>query len=127
MTVGAFFSTASGGYAPEGFLRDTDEHDAAIESILATPTSTSAHFAPEVGPGCKNTWRMMAERGFFAFDADFNGGPYHLVAAPVTPICVADLPPLVADVVRQIAFSDLRFANLQIVPADLLRRGAAES
>ena len=31
----ALFSTAGGGYAPNEFLRDTAEHDAAIELILA--------------------------------------------------------------------------------------------
>lgn len=78
----ALFSTAGGGYAPDEFLRDTDAYDAAIDVVLGSPASTVARFAPELPPGLKNTWRMVAERGLFAFDSDPHGGPYRMVAAP---------------------------------------------
>jgi hypothetical protein len=73
------FSTAGGGYVPEKAWRHINAHDAAIAAILALPPSTTARFAPEVGAGLENTWRLVAERGLFAFDSD-HGGPYNLVA-----------------------------------------------
>ena len=39
-----------------------------------------------------STWTRMAERGLFAFDADIYGGPYRLIAAPVTPLKFHELP-----------------------------------
>lgn len=118
----ALFSTAGGGYAPEEFLRDTDAHDAAIDAILASPASTAVHFAPELPAGLKNTWRMIAERGIFAFDSDPHGGPYHLLAAPVAPVRVADLPPLAAKVVGLLRFHHMRFLSLSVVSTDLLQQ-----
>ncbi len=47
----AIFTTAGGSYAPEEFLRDTDEHDHAIEVALSLPQSTTALFAPKLKPG----------------------------------------------------------------------------
>lgn len=70
-----FFSTAGGGYAPIEFLADTEAHDAAIAAILSHPPSTIARYAPELGADHTNTWRLMAERGVYAFDSDSNGGP----------------------------------------------------
>jgi hypothetical protein len=87
-----FFTTAGGGYAPPEFLGDTDAHEAAIAAILALPPTTTARFAPVVGSGLRNDWRLMAERGVFAYDADANGGPYRLVAAPTDAILVETLP-----------------------------------
>jgi hypothetical protein len=77
-----FFATAGGGYAPVEFLIDTDAHDRAIQTIIAMqPRTPSVLFSEE---GDLTTWTRMAERGLFAFDADIYGGPYRLVAAPVT-------------------------------------------
>lgn len=59
----ALFSTAGGGFAPEAFLRDTDAHDAAIDTVLAWDARTQARFAPQVSPGLRNTWLLIAERG----------------------------------------------------------------
>lgn len=117
-----FFSTAGGGYAPDEFLRDTDAHDQAIEVILARPACTEARSEPEVAAGLPNTWRLMAERGVFAFDSDPNGGPYRLVAVPRDPIRVADLPERAASVARRIVFRTLRFSTSQELTADLLAR-----
>ena len=87
-----FFTTAGGGYAPPAFLLDTDSHEVAIAAILALPSTTVARYAPILGSGLANDWRLMAERGVFAYDADVNGGPYRLVAAPVDPILAETLP-----------------------------------
>ena len=97
-----FFTTAGGGYAPPAFLMDTDSHEAAIAAILALPPTTVARFAPTVGPGLANDWRLMAERGVFAYDADASGGPYRLVAAPVIPILAESLPEPVRELAERL-------------------------
>ena len=116
----ALFSTAGTGYVPTEFLGDTDAHDAAIESILLLPPSTAARFAPALGAGYINTWRLVAERGLFAYDCDPSGGPYRLVAAPVVPIRQDALPGAVAEVVARIALG-LRFEFQPVVAEDSLR------
>jgi hypothetical protein len=120
----ALFSTAGAGYAPPEFLRDTDAHDAALEDILALPTSTRARFAPQIAPGLKNTWLLVAERGLFAFDSDPNGGPYRLVAAPQLPIRVTGLPNSIANTVRQVGFLHLRFTEVDNVSEEKLKETA---
>ncbi|MFI1996688.1 hypothetical protein [Actinoplanes sp. NPDC020271] len=119
----ALFSTAGGGYAPEAFLEDTDAHAAAIEVILAHPTTTAARFAPALAAACENTWRQVAERGLFAFDADIDGGPYQLVAAPQVGINVADLPETAFDVVRRLTFPRLKFVTLRTLSMQALLQG----
>jgi hypothetical protein len=116
----AIFTTAGGSAAPEQFLRDTDEHDRAIEAALAAPPSTAAAFAPKLRPGLKNTWLALAERGFFGFDGDPNGGPYGKVAAPNRPAHVDDLPPETAAVVRRLVLPNLNFAAVERVTAEAL-------
>jgi hypothetical protein len=118
----ALFSTAGGGYAPEAFLLDTDAHDAAIDTILASPASTVARFSPQLPPGLKNTWRVVAERGLFAFDSDPQGGPYRLVAAPQEPIRLSELPGPASTVVGQLVFPHLRFMDLREIPKELLQQ-----
>lgn len=116
----ALFTTAGGGYTPDEFLRDTDAHDAAIEAILALPVRTTALFVPTLPAGKQNTWKRMAERGLFAFDADANGGPYRRVAAPQSPVRIDDLPEEVVAVVLDLKSRDLRFARLTEVTASAL-------
>jgi hypothetical protein len=116
----ALFSTAGGGYAPPAFLHDTDAHDAAIAALLALPASTSARFAPELEPGLENTWRLVAERGLYAYDADPAGGPYRLVAAPTTAARSSELPAAVAELVRTTAYSRIRFAELDTISDEIL-------
>lgn len=116
----AIFTTAGGSYAPDEFLRDTDEHDRAIEVALGIPPSTAALFAPKLKPGLKNTWADLAERGFFGFDGDPNGGPYGKVAAPRRPVRIDELPPETAAVVRRLVFPNLNFATLDRVSAEAL-------
>lgn len=108
----ALFSTAGSGHAPEEFLRDPDAHDAAIAAILAHPSSTTAKVAPAIAPGLTNTWKMVAERGLYAFDGDPSGGPYRLVAAPDRPVRVTSMPAQVAEVVSRLALP-LRFAEMK--------------
>ncbi|MBN9161812.1 MAG: hypothetical protein BGO98_46775 [Myxococcales bacterium 68-20] len=116
----ALFSTAGAGCAPAEFLRDTSAHDAAIEAVLALPASTTARFAPELAPGLPNTWRVVAERGLYAFDCAPTGAPYRIVAAPAVPIRLGALPASVADVVARIRLA-LRFEDQTIVPDDAVR------
>ncbi|MDC0676493.1 hypothetical protein [Sorangium atrum] len=117
----ALFSTAGGGYAPDEFLRDTDAHDAAIDAVLASPASTVARFAPELPPGLKNMWRMVAERGLFAFDSDPHGGPYRVVAAPVDPIRIVDLPRGVIDIAGRLKLRQVRFVGQPVITMELLQ------
>jgi hypothetical protein len=114
------FSTAGGGYAPDEFMRDTDAHDRAIEMILASPATTHARFAPTLHADLVNTWRLVAERGLFAYEAHAHGGPYRLVAAPEVPVGAAELPAIVVDVLRRLTFAHLRFAQLSIISEDNL-------
>ncbi len=101
----ALFSTAGGGFAPAEFLSDTEAHDVALDAILLLPESTSARFAPDVTAGVVNTWRLVAERGLYAFDADPNGGPYRLVAAPLSATKSNSLPERVAAIVARVKLS----------------------
>jgi hypothetical protein len=107
-----FFSTAGGGYAPDAFREDTGAHKAAIAALLATRMSTSAEFAPILAPAYVNTWQAVAERGLYAFDSDPNGHPYKLVAAPVKPARLGDLPASVVATARRIKLSRLRCTGL---------------
>lgn len=116
----AVFTTAGGSYAPEEFLRNTEEHDQAIEVTLALPPSTTALFAPKIKENLKNTWLELAARGFFGFDGDPNGGPYRKVSAPQQPAHVDDLPLEPAAVVRRLLFSHLNFATLDWVTSAAL-------
>jgi hypothetical protein len=86
-----FFSTAGAGYAPAAFLRDVDAHDAGIAALKAQPATTIATSAPVLRPDLENEWRLMAERGVFAYDSNPNGGPYELVAVPRDAITIAHL------------------------------------
>lgn len=98
----ALFSTAGAGYAPAEFLRDTEAHDMAIQEVLTLPPTTAARFFPAVAPGLVNTWRLVAERGLYAYDGDPSGGPYHLVAAPVVAAKADALPPEVVSVATRV-------------------------
>ncbi len=112
----AFFSTAGAGYAPVTFLRDVEAYTRAIDLMLSMAAFTTAKFSPVVAANCVNTWQQMAERGFYAYDCNPNGGPYRLVAKPENPICVSSLPPVVSAVCTALRLS-LRFDDLsQIHP-----------
>jgi hypothetical protein len=117
-----FFSTAGGGYAPGQLLENTDRHDAAIKLILSLPVSTSAEFAPDLAPKYENTWRMVAERGLYAYDADFNGGPYRLVAVPRVPKKVGQFPDSISSVVRLLRLRGQKFSDRDEISGDTLER-----
>jgi len=117
----ALFRTAGGGYAPEAFLMDTDAHDKAIDAILASTASTTGRFAPELATALKNTWRLAAERGLFAFDSDANGGVYRLVAAPLVPMHVSQVPFVAATVLATLHLTRVRFAERSTVSEDQIR------
>ena len=116
------FTTAGGGYAPEEYLHNIDAHIAAIEAILALPASTTSRFAPELSDDHVNTWRLVAERGLFAFDSDVGGGPYTQVAAPRIPIPATELPAIVLEVLNPLQYHRLHFATSPSLSADSLRR-----
>ncbi len=107
----ALFSTAGRSFAPPSLVQDVDAHDTAIRRILAMPRFTEATAAPVVGAGCENTWRLFAERGFFAFDGDFNGGNYRRVAIPAKRRIVHELPPTVIAIVEETRLRDVRFGD----------------
>ena len=118
----ALFSTAGGGYAPAPFLEGTQAHDQAIATVLAGPPVTVAAFAPAIPPSLENTWQRAAERGLFAYDADPNGGPYRLVAAPQAPVRVEDLPAAVAAVARGNTLAGVSFAAARRLTREDLER-----
>lgn len=115
----ALFSTAGAGYAPTEFLRDTEAHDTAIEALLALPASTETKLAPVLAPNLTNTWKLVAERGLYAFDCDPSGGPYRLVAVPVVPSRLHALPKEVASVAARIKLA-LRFESQTTVTDDVI-------
>lgn len=118
----ALFSTAGAGHAPKEFLRDTDAHVMAIQAVLALPASTEAKFSPALAPGLVNTWRLVAERGLYAYDCDPHGGPYRLVAAPAVSARADALPAVVADVAARLRCA-LRFETHTVVTDKLLSEG----
>lgn len=101
----ALFSTAGAGFAPDEFLQNTDAHDLALEAILKLSPTTQTVFAPALAPELINTWQLVAERGFFAYDCLPTGGPYRLVAVPKIPLNVKALPAHIASVVAGIRCS----------------------
>lgn len=115
----ALFSTAGAGYAPAAFLYDPDAHQLAIDSILALPPTTEATHSPEIGAGLVNTWRLVAERGLYAYDCEATGGPYHLVAAPRVAARREELPETVVAVASRIC-CPVRFAAQAVITPEML-------
>ena len=117
----AFFSTAGAGFAPGALLEDTDAFAVAIEAVLAAPENTIALSAPELAAGCVNTWKLMADHGFFAYDSDPNGGPYRLVAEPKVPAHLDDLPQAIVEVVKRVRFESLQFGISRTLTSEMLK------
>ncbi len=114
------FSTAGGGVAPQAFLEDIEAFDVAITEILSLPPSTDANCNRVLPAGLINTWRLVAERGLFAFDSDPLGGPYRLIATPHTPVSVEHLPEKIRKVASRVVLSRVSFADAaEIAPAQL--------
>lgn len=120
------FTTAGGGYAPEPVWRDVDAQVAVIEAILGLPRFTSARPAfnlpGDLSYGDLSSWLAVADRGLFAFDSDFFGGPYRLIVVPDVPIVVADLPALARTAVRELSYPNLHFATATIITSDDLEQ-----
>lgn len=121
----ALFSTAGAGYPTTEFLRDTDAHDFAIKTIKNLPATTKARFFPEVAQGLVNDWRLVAERGLFAYDGDPNGGPYRLVAAPLVAAHVTDLPHTVVDIAIYLQ-DPIQFGTQLVMTEEMLRASDQE-
>jgi len=105
----ALFSTAGAGFVPDELLRDPEGFDAAIKALLGMPARTTAKCGRDLPPGRVNTWRLVAERGLFAFDSDPLGGPYRLIAKPHVAVRARDLPPEISSVVGRIALTTVSF------------------
>ncbi len=105
----ALFSTAGIGYVPDVFLADTEVYDQAIDNILKSSTTTSTLIFPEIGDGLQNTWKQVAERGIYGYDADLTDGTYNLVSIPGSVIYVNELPSKIASVVKQYKLVDVLF------------------
>ena len=110
----ALLSTAGGGYAPQTYLADTDLHGDAIDVLLAMPVGSEVVEAPVLQRGVENTWRDMAKRGIYAFDADFFGGPYRRLGVPTTPKKLEELPSDVLEVVALCRLK-LRFRDAAVI------------
>lgn len=113
----ALFTTAGAGWVPVEFLRDIDAHAAALDALLALAASTTARFAPRYDADVVNTWKLVAERGLFAYDCEPTGGPYRQVAAPVAAVRVDALPAPVAAQVRAIRLP-LHFTAQPVIGPD---------
>jgi hypothetical protein len=117
----ALLSTAGGGFAPESFCEDLNAYDAAIEALLGLPARTRAKCKRELPAEVTNTWRLMAERGVFAFDSDPLGGPYKLVSVPEVPIHIGELPFHIANVAQRIVLARLSFIESDLLSESQLR------
>jgi len=117
----ALFSTAGGGYTPKAFLNDTDAYDRAIAGIQELPATTVAVRAPCLRADLHNSWKEMAVRGIFSFDADANGGAYRLVGVPAMPSVVDELPPQVGAVIKRIQLKGLQFAAVTALTEGAIR------
>jgi len=127
--VGPSSALQGGGYTPEGFVQNLDAHVAAhrCDSCIA-PDRLRRNLRRSCVPGFTNTWRLVAERGLFAFDSDFRGadfpGPTPTVwLQPLThpspqPNCLQSWSVFSATC-SMAAFS---FATLTTISADLLQR-----
>lgn len=124
----AMLSSAGAGLAPLAFRRDVKSHELAIEALLRGPTRSAVVEAPVLKNELINTWRLVVERGLFAYDADPNGGPYVRVGVPASPVALDELPERLRAVVMDLCFPDLRFEDTTVLRArDIAAIGAADS
>ena len=114
------FSTAGGGFAPQPFLADIEAADIAIERILALAPTSAVACNVVLAEGLINTWRLVGERGIFAFDSDSSGGPYKLIAKPRRPVLISELPMDIRVVASRVSFAALRFFGSTVIAAEQL-------
>ncbi|AKV04452.1 hypothetical protein AKJ09_11115 [Labilithrix luteola] len=115
--VVGILSTAGGGLVPDAVLQNIDAFEPAIDTVLALPACTSADCTKELSADLTNTWRLVAERGLFAFDSDYCGGPYERIATPHNPVMLEDLPESVREVVRKVVLRNVRFRTAKEITA----------
>jgi len=118
----ALFSTAGGGYAPDAFIASIATFDEAIDAILLMPPISVATCTRELPDGLENTWKLIAERGFFAYDSDPLGGPYRLIAAPLNPVALANLPVPIRNVAGTIVLPSVAFKRAREITEEQIRK-----
>jgi hypothetical protein len=116
-----FFSTAGGGYAPQAFLDDVNAFDSAIAAVLSLPATGSATCFRELRTRLTNTWKLVAERGLYAFDSSPLGGAYRLIATPDTPARLKDLPASVGHVAGRVVLPDVTFRSSSEITESQIR------
>ena len=107
------FLTASGHGPVPAAVGDRERHWEAITAVRASPPSSSIYLVPLFPTDDGTDWQEMAQRGFFAFDADYQG--YELRASPACPTHVSALPPAVAAAARDVGLASVRFLGRQQV------------
>ena len=110
----ALFTTAGGGWAPQQYLDNIASTEAAIRSVLSTLPTTNPKFAPILADDLPNDWVAFASRGFYCFDSDIDGSPYHLVAAPLVSRAVDGLPADVQRVLAKVVLLNVRLDQLAL-------------
>ena len=116
----ALLSTAGGGFVPEAVLAGAGDYDDVIDEVLRMPAYRELAYAPQLAAHLENTWALAATRGLFAYDADFNGGPYRRVAGPESAITVDALPRSVALVAGRVVLRG-SFDTLTSIDSSILR------
>lgn len=83
------------------FACDQDGHVAIVSSggsgqvppILFRRAEAIQRLFDHLGLACdRDPWRLAAERGFFAYDVDINGGPFARRFVPRRPMRLDDVP-----------------------------------
>lgn len=119
----AVFATAGAGCPPSGLLRAVDEHRVAIDALTALPVSCAVvrcdYVATELG--FPDTWRLVAERGVFGYDAIGRKYIYVCSAVPSVPINVRDLPDSIRRVALSVVFQGLVFSPHMLFGEDEIR------
>jgi hypothetical protein len=121
-TVGhvGFFSSAGSGVAPRAYLDNMEAFECGIEALQSMPKTTTATCNRELPPGHVDTWRVMGERGVFAFDSTPLGGPYRIIAIPRVPVRLTELPAdlrrLVSTVILAVTFAEAGEIDADLVP-----------
>jgi hypothetical protein len=110
-----FFSSAGSGLVHPAATVMMSRYEAIIAQAISLPVCTIA--SGSMVNAVIDTWRLMAERGWYAYDADTNGGPYERVSTPMRPARLSELPGEIANLVRLVRFRGVSFSNLASVAA----------
>jgi hypothetical protein len=107
----AQMASAGSGRVPPWVLDDLPAHDRASEAVLALPASCDALVVARDPLGAREDWLAFAARGLYAYDSDYYGGPYRLIARPSLPARLSTLPPSLADALRRASPAPRRFRD----------------